>query len=176
MSENSCVEPSVADSESLVTTSPSRFNHYSQNNKNKNNLFSIYHWNCFSVLNKIESIKMFLNEFKPDILSLNEIKLNDQEANYYLRFKGYSTYFNCRKKGAGGVALLVRNETDHHKISEFDYLNLEIETVNVRIGSSNVLIASYYNPPDKILQELLFLEIEKKTQKLYYMRRSQRKK
>ena len=132
------------------------------NNKNKDDLFTIYHWNCFAVLNKIESINMFLNEFKPDILSLNEIKLNDQEANYYLRFKGYSTYFNCRKKGAGGVALLVRNETDHHKINEFDYLNLEIETVSVRIGSSNVLIASYYNPPDKILQELLFLELEKK--------------
>jgi exonuclease III len=105
---------------------------------------------------------MYLNEFKPDVFSLNELKLNEQEANYMLRFSNYVTYFKCRKKGGGGVALLIREGLDARRIGDFDNFNVEIVSAVIKLDEIKVLVMSYYNPPDQSLNEGLFYEIEEK--------------
>ena len=131
-------------------------------NPTSRNCFVIHHWNCFTVSNKIEQIEMYLNEFKPDVFSLNELKLNEQEANYMLRFSNYVTYFKCRKKGGGGVALLIREGLDARRIGDFDNFNVEIVSAVIKLDEIKVLVMSYYNPPDQSLNEGLFYEIEEK--------------
>ena len=62
--------------------------------------FKIVHWNCFSLKNKIRDLDLFLKNSKPDIVSLNEIKMSTENANFHLRFEGYATHFKSRKKEA----------------------------------------------------------------------------
>ncbi len=39
----------------------------------------IIQWNCFSLTNaRVEELRLFLNEAQPDIMSLQETKLNDE--------------------------------------------------------------------------------------------------
>ena len=49
--------------------------------------------NCFklSIDREIE-LKLFIKEHNPDILSIQEIKLNDEKARIMLKTTGYSVY------------------------------------------------------------------------------------
>ena len=69
----------------------------------------IIHVNCHGIKNKVIVYYSFVDKEKPHILSLNEIKCNEPSANYTLNFKGYMTYYKCRKykSRGGGVSLLV---------------------------------------------------------------------
>ncbi len=41
----------------------------------------IIQWNCFSLtIARIEELRLFLNEAQPDIMSIQETKLNDEKA------------------------------------------------------------------------------------------------
>lgn len=57
-----------------------------KDNNIKNNL-NLIHWNCFKLTyDRCNELKLFLGKYKPDIVSLNEIKLNEYECNYSLNF------------------------------------------------------------------------------------------
>jgi hypothetical protein len=70
-------------------SSPNRHNNNTKfsslpNNTRKNqNSIAITHWNCNSIGNKLEILKYYIIENQPDIISLNETKVNDQLANYF---------------------------------------------------------------------------------------------
>ena len=78
---------------------------------------NIIHWNCFKLTSsRLFELEVFINKFKPDIMSLQEIKLSNEDANYKLRFDGYSTYHRSRSKNSdkgGGVAVLVNDRINH---------------------------------------------------------------
>ena len=47
----------------------------------------VVHWNCYQLDKiKLNELKLFINEFKPDLISLQEVKLNQEQANLFLRF------------------------------------------------------------------------------------------
>jgi len=49
----------------------------------------IIHWNCFKLTNvRSEELRLFLQEAKPDIMSVQETKLNNECANLRMRYKG----------------------------------------------------------------------------------------
>jgi exonuclease III len=48
---------------------------------NKSGELTILHWNCDSIYNKFEYLKLYLNNKKIDIISLNELKINEMNAN-----------------------------------------------------------------------------------------------
>lgn len=77
----------------------------------------IIQWNCFSLtIARIEELRLFINETQPDIMSIQETKLNDEKANYRLRFSGYTMYHKHLKSNpehGGGVALLVKEGITH---------------------------------------------------------------
>ena len=77
------------------------------------NSFDLIHWNCNSLKIKIEEFKWFCLKFNPQIISLNETKMSEFNANYILNIDNYITIHKARsnaKNGAGGVALLVRKD------------------------------------------------------------------
>ena len=61
---------------------------------------------------RLIDLKLFLEEFDPDIISIQELKLNQEQANLYLSFDGYTVHYKPRKinptKG-GGVAIVIKN-------------------------------------------------------------------
>jgi len=50
---------------------------------NVNNNFKIVHWNCNSINNKQDEFKLFIQKHKPEIILLNETKINDFNANIF---------------------------------------------------------------------------------------------
>ena len=127
---------------------------------NKNKKTKIVHWNCNSVSNKIEEFKMFCEKYKPDIISLNETKITDEKANYILQIDNYTTIHKARnsttKNGAGGVALIVKNNVKFSECKFFDEMNLEILAINVNISGVETCVITYYNPPQDTLRKSIF--------------------
>ena len=57
----------------------------------------IIHWNCFQLKSRILDLRLVIRELKPLIISLNEIKMNEEEAREQLGgVEGYSSFFRCR--------------------------------------------------------------------------------
>jgi hypothetical protein len=116
----------------------------------KKNL-NIISWNCRSAKAHLTEITAFLNLKRPDILCLQETNLNDQEANFFLDFTGYDTYFKCRdNKDGGGVALIISKSLSYSDLDlafEKQLSPYEICGCNVKLGETIVSIFSVYNPP-----------------------------
>ena len=62
-------------------------NKTSKNLRNKNYNLKIIHWNCFKMTeNRAKELNEFIKLNKPDVISLNEVKLNNEKANALLSF------------------------------------------------------------------------------------------
>ena len=74
-------------------------------------MLKIFSWNVNglrAVINK-GALQKFLEEYKPDILCLQEIKAKPEQVDY--KFPGYKVFWNPAKRaGYSGTAILVRNE------------------------------------------------------------------
>ena len=107
---------------------------------------SIFHWNCFNMTsNRAIELAIFLIDFSPSVVLLNEIKLCSENANLLLRFSNYFTYHKCRNEAGGGVAILVREDAPLSEIS----INFELEGIGLSIQTEKYEfnIITYYNPP-----------------------------
>ena len=126
----------------------------------KKRSLTITHWNCNSINNKIEEFKIFLLKYKPDIISLNETKVNEINANFlFNNIEDYNFIHKHRKNnrnGGGGVALLINKKIKFVELNMFDHLNLELACIKIKIKKKETLIISYYNPPTSILSKEVF--------------------
>jgi exonuclease III len=133
-------------------------------NKRKLKDLKIIHWNCNSLGNKIEEFKHFLSVNKPDIVSLNETKINEFNANFLFNsinnYKFVHKHRPSNKNGGGGVALLIHKNLKFNPLNMFDNLNIEVLGIKIKFGKEDIMIISYYNPPDKMLSKELFTVIQ----------------
>jgi exonuclease III len=110
-------------------------------------------------INRAKELNEFIKTNKPDIISLNEIKLNKENANSTLNFTNYKTYYKPRIKNSesgGDVALIVKDTLDHVESNILTNLNLETQEIKIRAGHSETIIVTYYNPPNSKLSKELF--------------------
>lgn len=132
---------------------------------NKNQILSLVHWNCFKLtIERIEELRLFIEKFKPDIISLNELKLDYYECNFFLNFDGYCAVFRVRQVGpgsGGGVALLINKNICFSNITMFDEYDFEIVAISLNIQKTNLIVASYYNPPDSLPNRLVFEKLDR---------------
>ena len=88
---------------------------------------NIIHWNCFKLTTpRLNELKIFLDKFRPDIVSIQELKLCEEDTNFRLRFEGYSSFHKLRAVGSkhgGGVAVLIK-ENIPHTLLQTDYSQL----------------------------------------------------
>lgn len=115
--------------------------------RNNEKIIKLIHWNCNHFVLKRELFINFLREEEPGIVLLNEIKLNQEEANHYLKIGGYSTLVKVRKKGAGGVAILVKDGLSFQEETGFSKFKLELLSIKVRVFNFDLHVFSLYNPP-----------------------------
>ena len=87
-------------------------NHQKSTINNKPKDIYIIHWNCHSLTEKRRiELSSFLVENNPDVMCMNELKLNEAESNKYIQFAGYTSIFRCRdplKSSGGGVCILIK--------------------------------------------------------------------
>ena len=135
--------------------------------KKTENNFNLIHWNPNSLNNKIDEFKLFCNKYKPHIVSINETKMSDFNANHILDINNYTTIHKSRSvniNGAGGVALLIRKDVNFIECNFFETLNVEICAINVNLNGKDICIVSYYNPPNLSLNENIFNTLKQKCQ------------
>ena len=130
------------------------------NKKYPTNKIKIIHWNCFKLTqNKCKEIEKFLIDNSPDILCLNEVKLDEYKANYFLKFPNYTTIYKPRPINSnygGGVAMLVGSDIDFIETNIFSNQNLELVKIRVSLAHRDCHILAYYNPPNTKLSETVF--------------------
>ncbi|RNA21231.1 RNA-directed DNA polymerase from mobile element jockey-like, partial [Brachionus plicatilis] len=133
----------------------------------KTPVLKIVHWNCNSLSNKKELLELLIIKHQPDIVMLNEIKLDKQKANSLLNIRDYLSINKCRNSRGGGVAILIKNNVEFSELVELDSLNFEIIGIKVpvKIGSlrKNINLISIYQPPNhkNPLDPSIFEYIEK---------------
>ena len=106
------------------------------NKANPMNKIKIIHWNCFKLnQNKCKELENFLDKNSPDIMCLNEVKLDENKANFFLNFINYVTIYKPRQINSnygGGVAMLIRSNLDFVETSIFNNLKLEIVEIKIK--------------------------------------------
>ena len=131
--------------------------------KNDSNCLSIVHWNCNSLNNKLIEFELFLNKYKPCIVSLNETKMNHERAKEKLKFEGYETFHRHRignMNGGGGVCILVKSNIISKQIDRLEASNLELIHLEIELNTASKLnFISHYNPPNNTVSEELFKTI-----------------
>ena len=125
--------------------------------KHKN--LKIIHFNCNGIISKSLTIGSFLKQEKPSIMSLNELRCTEPNANDSLRFENYNCYYKCRqpkgsKQVGGGVALLIdeKLEQSEEPIPE-QFQRTEAVSVKAKINDKWYTFVSIYNPPEQKLEK-----------------------
>ena len=126
--------------------------------------FKIIHWNCFKLSEaRIFEFKLFLKKFSPDIVSIQEVKLNKEDGNLKLRFESYYTYHKPRvinPEYGGGVAFLIKQGISFSEIQE---IGTEFELIGIKLDleDSCFNLFSIYSPPNEIISYELFVKLSK---------------
>ena len=109
----------------------------------------IYHLNIHSLHNKLDELRLFCNEYKLHILSLNETWLDENISDDELHLNGYNIIRRDRDSFRDSVAAY----TDEHL--QFNHINMEarpnIEVIWFElkpIKSKKILFGSLYRPPN----------------------------
>jgi hypothetical protein len=100
-----------------------------------------------------------LEQIQPDIVSIQEIKMNKEQANLFLRFDGYKVYYKPRSTGdpecGGGTAVVVKETVDHSQITNLDkdpdHVGIKVETADYRFN-----LISLYSPSNSLQKETVF--------------------
>ena len=79
----------------------------------------IYHLNIHSLRNKLDELRLFCNEHKPHVPSLNETWLDENISDDELHLTGYNITRRERYSFGGGVAVYF----DEHL--QFNHINME---------------------------------------------------
>ncbi|GBM78360.1 hypothetical protein AVEN_100121-1, partial [Araneus ventricosus] len=114
-------------------------------NNQRNNSLNLISWNAAGIKNKINQLKYFLLDWKPDTLALQETHLNPGDR---LKFPNYSSYRTDRlTHRGGGTAILIRNSIDHHP-TPIASTTFENTTIELHLPDSTpITISSIYRPP-----------------------------
>ncbi len=129
--------------------------------KNKNSSMNnakslkIMHWNCNSIKNKFKFLEQYLFDNDIDIISLNELKCEQELWNHICNMPRYNKVDKCRNNSGGGVSLLIKNNLEFEVI-QVDTTNSQ-EVVGIKINSANeeIHIISWYIPEQTLSKDLI---------------------
>ena len=107
---------------------------------------SFIQWNCRGFRNKLEEIQLFIKNYNPIAICLQETLLKDNEN---LSIKNYTTYNYtppiANGKVSGGVCILVRNDIPHSELQ----IQTPLQAIAVQIATKKkITLCSIYLPPN----------------------------
>lgn len=119
---------------------------------NSCNIFNIMNFNIRSIINKIDDLSDFLNnfDFKFDIVTITETWLTSFNENF-IQLDGYKYIGKSRQKHGGGVGMFIGDSltfklrSDISAIGDDKFEIIAIELVNNT--SRNTIVISSYRPP-----------------------------
>ena len=72
---------------------------------NKADGFKIMSLNIFSLLGRLDQLTILMEEEKPDVIGINETKIDSDISDTDIQIEGYEVVGRDRNKWGGGVAL-----------------------------------------------------------------------
>ncbi|GBN23336.1 putative RNA-directed DNA polymerase from transposon X-element [Araneus ventricosus] len=102
-------------------------------------------WNAEGIKPKYNQFKYFAQEWKPDVIAIQETHLNSGDK---LKLVNYTTYRTDKlTHRGGGTALLIRNSIDHYQnpIASDSFENPTIAIILP--NSQQITVSSIYRPP-----------------------------
>jgi hypothetical protein len=121
---------------------------------NKVNKFSIFHLNINSLFSKLHHISELITKAKPDVLCLNETKIDSSVPDSALHFYGYDILRRDRTARGGGVIIYVRKcykILNSYTSPDFEFIHLKLS-----VGKDTLNIFACYKPPSDAA--ILFLD------------------
>ena len=68
----------------------------------------VVQWNCNKMtVSRCEELNLLIKEIDPDIICLNEVKLDQHRANYQLSFENYETIYKPRPANSNQPTAVV---------------------------------------------------------------------
>jgi hypothetical protein len=134
-----------------------------QNSSKKNHTqnLKVLHWNCNSIKNKFKYLEQYLHENKIDIVSINELKCDDELWNDIYNLPTYKKVNKCRNNSGGGVALLIKNNIEFEIVELEDAIkNLEIVGIKIGYENENLFVYSWYIPDQSLEKDMIDLVIK----------------
>ena len=103
---------------------------------------TIYSLNIHHMMKHFEELKLLLENDNPDIIGINETKLDETIHDSDIKISNYNIICKDQDKFGGGVVMYIR-ESLNYKLR--DDLDFEIKVGNFR----SFLVTSLYRPPKK---------------------------
>ena len=109
-----------------------------------------FHLNICSQSNKMDELRLFCNEHKPHVLSINESWLDDSFSDEEIRLSGFNLMRRDRNCNGGGLVVYI---ADHLKFNRLDenYNTPHHEAIWFELfppKSRQLVVGSIYRPPN----------------------------
>ena len=106
----------------------------------------IVSWNVNSIRTREDHVLKLINDIKPDILMIQEIKCMDIEFPDFYSNAGYNAFI-CGEKGKYGVATLIKKEFDVEEVTiNNQILKKEARLIMTKIKDLNLNLINVYTP------------------------------
>ncbi|GBM39012.1 putative RNA-directed DNA polymerase from transposon X-element, partial [Araneus ventricosus] len=118
-------------------------------NTQRHNCLTVVNWNAGGIKPKFNQFKYFAQEWKPDVIAIQETHLNPGDK---LKLVNYTTYRTDRLTHRGArTALFIRNSIDHYPtpIASDSFENTTIAIILP--NSQQITVSSIYRPPHGII-------------------------
>ena len=101
---------------------------------------NIYSLNIFSLMSRLDELRLLIEDKKPHIIGINETKIEQLINDSDISIEGHDVVRKERNKFGGGVALYI-HKSINFKVRE-DLMKYDIDSISVqvKIGNYNLLL------------------------------------
>ncbi|PFX14421.1 hypothetical protein AWC38_SpisGene21425 [Stylophora pistillata] len=113
----------------------------------------LLHHNICSLRNKMDELRVFCDEHRPHIVTINETWLDDSFTDTKIAPPGYSVMRKDRDKNGGGVAVYIAEQLNYSRLEEstIQTRNDNFESIWFEVcrpKTKNILCGAIYKTPD----------------------------
>ena len=109
------------------------------------------HLNINSIQNKFEELRHIVLESRVQIMVVSKSKVDASYPDSQFHIPGYHLHRQDRKKGGGGVLMLVSSKIESRRIKiDRKYKTIEIIALHIALTTRNLILLAIYRPPKKV--------------------------
>ena len=112
--------------------------------------------NAYSIVGKINELRVIVQDLDPDIVAITEAWTNDSITNSYLALNGFSLITRCDREDTsagkgGGILVYVRETMNAAQIPNQNNF-IQSCSIEINLSASNLPIHIIYRPPSSTVE------------------------